>query len=269
MWLTTRSYRAGDEARVVALWNQSYRGYAGLATRTAEYWRWSILRRPGMSEDDILLIESGELLVGYAALWTGGTVLELAVEPDLPAASRRSITRQLLSRLESRARVRKWDSVELMLPACDGLIHRTLRSAGYVVDDGPTFIIRLLNPRALLLSLTAARRARLVALRGQSLLMTLSAGDDPFLLQHRLAVRFGDSIDVCNLGDEDSVSADAELQLSLAALVELVFSGASARRMLEVSELRIIPDKAAAIVLPFLAALAVDAPWYTPHSDTF
>ena len=55
------------------------------------------------------------------------------------------------------------------------------------------------------------------------------------------------------------MSADAELQLSLAALVELVFSGASARRMLEVSELRIIPDKAAAKVLPFLAALAIDA----------
>jgi hypothetical protein len=39
--------------------------------------------------------------------------------------------------------------------------------------------------------------------------------------------------------------------------------------MLEVSELRIIPDKAAAKVLPFLAALAIDAPWYTPRSDTF
>jgi|HubBroStandDraft_6_1064221.scaffolds.fasta_scaffold187282_3 hypothetical protein len=269
MWLTTRSYRAGDEARVVALWNHSYQGYAGLATRTAEYWRWSILRRPDMSEDDILLVESGQLLVGYAALWSGGTVLELAVEPDLPAASRRSITRQLLSQLESRARLRKWDSVELLLPACDRLIDRTLRSAGYAVDDGPTFIIRLLNPRALLLSLTAARQARFAALRGQSLLMTLSPGDDPFLLQHRLAVRFGDSIEVCNLGEKDSMSADAELQLSLAALVELVFSGASARRMLEGGELRIIPDQAAANVLPFLAALAVDAPWYTPRSDTF
>jgi len=269
MRLTMRSYRAGDEVRVVALWNQSYTRYAGVATRTVEYWRWSILGRPGMSEDDIFLIESGERLVGYAALWTGGKVLELAVNSDLSAPSRRCVTRQLLSGLEARARAREWDSVELVLPASDRLIDRTLRSAGYAVYGTPTTIVRLLNPEVLLRSLTAARAARLVPLRGQKLLVTLSAGDDPFLLQHRLCVRFGDSIDVRNVGDEEGSSADAELQLSLAGLAELVFCGAGARQLLEAGELRVDPHAATAKVLVFLAALAVDAPWYTPVSEEF
>jgi len=269
MRLMLRSYRAGDEARVVALWNRSYACYAGLATRTVEYWRWSILGRPGMSADDILLVESGEHLLGYAALWTGGKVLELAVDPDESAPLRRGVTRELLSGLEGRARAREWDSIDLLQPASDHLIDRTLRSAGYAVENGPVAIVRLLNPKALLLALTAARKARLLPLRGWSVIVILSAADDPFLLQHRLCVRFGDSIDVRDLGESQSASADAELHVSLAGLAELVFCGARARRLLEAGELDIAPDAAITKVLAFLAALAVESPWYTPLSDVF
>ena len=35
--LAMRSYRAGDEMRVVALWNHAYAHYAGLAARNNEH----------------------------------------------------------------------------------------------------------------------------------------------------------------------------------------------------------------------------------------
>ena len=54
---TLRSYRPGDEPQIVKLWNDHYAGYAGLSTRTVEYWRWSILERPGLSPQDVLLVE--------------------------------------------------------------------------------------------------------------------------------------------------------------------------------------------------------------------
>jgi hypothetical protein len=267
--LSVRSYRAGDDARLVALWNHSYAGYAGLAQRTVEYWRWTVLERPGMSQQDVLLVESAQGLLGYAALWTGGKVLELAVDPQLSPSTRRDVTRRLLSVLEARVRDQQQDSIELMLPTCDRLLDLTLRSAGYGVDDGSATIVRLLNPEALLSTLTAARAARLMPLRGWKLLMTLGAGDDPFLLQHRLYVQFDDSIGVRTVGEHETPDADAGVQLTLAALAELVFCGASVRRLLETGDLRIEPQAAATRVVCLLDALAVEAPWYTPCSEMF
>jgi hypothetical protein len=63
-----RNYRPGDDARLVAVWNDSHADYAGLATRTVEYWRWNILSRPGMNADDVLLLEADGKILGYAAL---------------------------------------------------------------------------------------------------------------------------------------------------------------------------------------------------------
>ncbi len=267
--LLTRSYRPGDETRLVRLWNDSYAHYAGIATRTVEYWRWSILARPGMSQQDILLIEAHDHLLGYAVLWTEGKVLEMAVDPALAAASRSSVALRLLRAIEERARTRDCDSIELLLPACDRIVDRTLRAAGYAVEDGPALIVRVLNPLGLLRALTAGRAARLRRLRGWQLLIRLNAGDDPFLLQHRLRVRFGESIDIDDISGRAATAADAELQLSLAALAELLFCGSSPRRLLEAADLRVEPHAATSRALEFLGALAVEAHWYTPLADSF
>jgi hypothetical protein len=223
-----------------------------------------------MVGEDILLIESDGRLVGYAAPWSAGRVLEVAVDPELDAMARRLVAWQLLEGLEAHARARAWDSIELMLPSCDRLIDRTLRAAGYAVEGGPTMIVRVLNPEALLRTVCTARAARLASLDGWKLLLTLSAGDDPFLLQHRLYLEFGSTIAVRAVGDEERPpQGDAQLQLCLASLAELIFCRADARAMHEAGELRIEPPPAAAPAMLFLEALAVDAPWYTPWSDTF
>ena len=51
-----RAYRAGDEGPIVELSNRSLAPYAGWMQRTVEYWQWSILRRPGVSPADVLVV---------------------------------------------------------------------------------------------------------------------------------------------------------------------------------------------------------------------
>ena len=266
---TIRAYRAGDEAQVVALWNASYAPYAGLATRTIEDWRWAILARPGVDSEDIFLVEFDARLVGYAALWTGGKVLEFAVDPALRRAERRQVTERLLEGLEARTRERNWDSVDLMLPVCDRVIDRALRAAGYATGDGPAVIVRVLNPAQLVGRLLAARAERLWALRGQTWLIKLTAGDDPILLQRRLLLRLADPPEVVPIADEDAPSADAAIELTVAALAELVFCGSDAHEMLAAGRLRVEPPNRAEQACQLTAALAVETPWYTPWSDTF
>lgn len=143
-----RNYRPGDEPNLVAVWNESYAGYAGLATHTVEYWRWSILSRPGMSADDVLVLEADGEVLGYAALWTRGTVLDFVVDPGQRPRARRAMIRQLLSALEERARQRGWDSIDFSLPASDRLTDKTLRAAAYRVERNSCFMVKVLNPQA-------------------------------------------------------------------------------------------------------------------------
>lgn len=265
-----RAYRAGDEAQVVALWNASYAPYAGLATHTIEDWCWAVLTRPGMDSQDIFLVESDDArLIGYAALWTGGNVLEFAVDPALRRAERRRVTERLLWVLEARTRERNWGSVDLMLPVCDRVIDGALRAAGYATLEGPAVIVRVLNPAQLVGRLLAARAERLGALRGQTWLMKLTAGDDPILLQRRLLLRLADPPEVAPVADEDAPSADAAIELTAAALAELVFCGSDPREMLAAGRLRVEPPGREAQACQLTAALAVETPWYVPWSDTF
>jgi hypothetical protein len=264
-----RNYRPGDDARLVAVWNDSHADYAGLATRTVEYWRWNILSRPGMNADDVLLLEADGKILGYAALWTHGTVLDFVVDPRQRPRVRRAMIGLLVSALEERACARGWDSIEFLLPASDRLIDKTLRAAAYIADAGPCFMVRLLNPQALLLQLLRRRQERLSALSGKAFLFTLTRGDDPFLLQSRLLIRTGEATKVENVSDEIERTADCRVQLSIGTLTELIFCRATAESLLKNSLVTVDPPSRQAEICELLDLLALDARWYTPRSDSF
>jgi hypothetical protein len=266
---TVRNYRPGDAPSLVAVWNDSHAGYAGLVTRSVEYWCWSILCRPGMSADDVLLLEADGKVLGYAALWTRGTVLDFVVDPGQRPRARRAMIRQLLDALEARARERGWDSIDFLLPASDRLMDKTLRAAAYLVEPGPCFMAKVLNPQALLLQLMRGREKSWSAFSGQSLLVTLAPGNEPFLLQSRLLIRIGDSIGVEDVSDANDQRADCTVQLSISALAELIFCGVTAEDMLQNSRLTIDPPSRHAEVCRLLSALALEPRWYTPRSDEF
>jgi ribosomal protein S18 acetylase RimI-like enzyme len=264
-----RNYRPGDEPNLVAVWNESYAGYAGLATHTVEYWRWSILSRPGMSADDVLVLETDGEVLGYAALWTRGTVLDFVVDPGQRPRARRAMIRQLLSALEERARQRGWDSIDFSLPASDRLTDKTLRAAAYRVERNSCFMVKVLNPQALLLQLMRNREKSLAALSGKSFLVTLTPGDDPLLLQTRLFIRIGQIIAVENVSDSTDRRADCNVQLSICALAEMIFCRATPQDMLRNSLISVDPPSRQMEVCRLLSSLSLDSRWHTPHSDTF
>ncbi len=264
-----RNYRPGDAPSLVAVWNDSYAGYAGLATRSVEYWCWNVLARPGMSAEDILLLEAEGQVLGYAALWTRGTVLDFVVDPGQPPRARRAMIRQLLSALEEKARQHGWDSIDFVLPATDRLMDKTLRAAAYLVEPGPCFMVRLLNPQALLLQLMRSPERSLSALSGKSFLVALTPGNDPFLLQTRLFIRIGETVAVEDVSDTADRRADCAVQLSIGALAELIFCRAIAKDMLRNSLITIDPPSMHAEVCGLLSSLTLTSRWHTPRSDAF
>jgi ribosomal protein S18 acetylase RimI-like enzyme len=125
-----RAYRTGDEGPIVELSNRSLALYAGWMQRTVEYWQWSILRRPGVSPADVLVLESDGRIVGYAALMQDGKVLDFSVAADQRRRKRRAFVKQLIRALEDNARERGCDLLTFALPASDQVVDTALRDAG-------------------------------------------------------------------------------------------------------------------------------------------
>ncbi len=266
-----RAYQAGDEGPIVELSNRSLAPHAGWVTRTVEYWRWSILTRPDVHSSDILLLESGGQIVGYAALSQDGSVLELFVDPDRPKRDRRAFTCELVAALEDHARARRCDVLTFSSPASDRVIDRALRSSGYVVEPGHCFSLGILNPQLLLQQLLAARQSRLASLRSSTFIFELTPGQYPFLLNSRLGVQLNPSPRVVDLGNVEvgGHAGDCVIQMDLCALTELIFCRVPAGLLLRQSRLRIQPDTCVVDACKLLEALVIDAEWHVPKSDGF
>jgi ribosomal protein S18 acetylase RimI-like enzyme len=264
-----RAYRPGDEVSIVELSNRSLAPYAGWVARTVDYWRWSMLARPGVDPTDILLLESGGKIVGYAALHRDGSVLDFFVDPDQPARKRRAFVRQLVSELEDHARARECDMLTFWEPASDRVIDKVLRKAGYVVERSQYLSLGILNPLSLLQQLLLARQSRLASLRSGPLILELTPGQYPFLLNSRLLIQLDPIPRVEDISTTGEYPDHCIVRMDLCALTELIFCRVRADSLLEQGRLAIEPQAKVGAACELLDALAIEAPWHVPKSDGF
>jgi len=267
--IRVRTFRSADTLPLVELANRCLAPYAGWVPRTAEYWLWTTLARPGVDAADVLVLEDDAEIVGYTALWGEGRVLDFVVDPDQPPRKRRALARQLIDAAEQRAQERGFDMLQFTLPISDQLVDTALRNSGYVVKQSEFFILGLLNPQALLQALANLRAARLTSLRIRSFVFELSPGQGPLLLTNRLILNLDPSLRVEDISDAAEYSTHCVIRIEVGSLAELIFCGRSIDSLLRQSQLQITPAAALADARTLLGALVVDTPWYIPASDRF
>lgn len=264
-----RAYRAGDEGQIVELSNQSLAAYAGWMPRTVEYWRWSILTRPGVCPADVLVLESDGRIVGYTAFLQDGTVLDFSVATDQRRGKRRACIEQLIGALENSARARGCDLLTFSLPACDLLTDETLRKAGYVVEQGQYLSLGILDPLPLLREVLGARRARIPAADPDTFTLELLPGRNPVMLTSRLLVRLHPDIQVDDISQDTEYPRRCLIRLDLCALTELMFCRVPVSTLRCQSRLEITPAASVAAACRLLDALVIETPWHVPYCDGF
>lgn len=77
---TARTYKQGDEAALVTLFNIEQADLVGFTPRTVEYWRWCCLKRPDVNEKSILIVEKENKTVGYVVVGKSGNIWELCYD---------------------------------------------------------------------------------------------------------------------------------------------------------------------------------------------
>jgi hypothetical protein len=266
---SVRAYRTGDEGPIVELSNRSLAPYAGWMQRTVEYWQWSILRRPGVSPADVLVLESDGRIVGYAAVLQDGKVLDFSVAVDQRRRKRRAFVKQLIRALEDNARARGCDLLTFSLPASDRVVDTALRDAGYVVEQNQYFSLGILDPRSLLQQLLSARRPQLSSTTPGVFTLELTPGDYPVLRASRLLIRIDPDVSVDNISQAFEFPCECLIRLDLCALTDLIFCRVPASVLLREARLVITPVASSEVACELLDALIIKSPWHVPYCDGF
>jgi len=266
---SVRAYRAGDEGPIVELSNRTLAPYAGWMPRTVEYWQWSILRRPGVTPADVLVLESDGRIVGYAAVLQDGKVLDFSVATDQRRRKRRGFVKQLVRAVEDSARARGCELLTFSLPASDQVIDTALRDAGYIVEQNQYFSLGILDPRSLLLQLLSARRPQLPSTAPGAFTLELTPGNYPVLRASRLLIRVHPDVCVEDISQAFEYPGECLIRLDLCALTELIFCRIPVRTLLAESRLVVTPARALEAACKLLDVLVVETPWHVPYCDGF
>jgi len=266
---SVRPYRTGDEGPIVELSNRALAPYAGWTPRTAEYWQWSILGRPGVTPADVLVLESNGRIVGYAAVLQDGKVLDFSVAIDQRPRKRRAFVKQLIRALEDSARARGCDLLTFSLPASDRVIDTALRDAGYIVEQNQYLSLGILDPRALLLQLLSLRRLRMPSPSPGTFTLELTPGNYPVLRASRLLIRLNPPLCVDDISQAFEYPAECLIRLDLCALTELIFCRVPVSTLLSDSRLAITPAAGIEAACKLLDALVIETPWHVPYCDGF
>ena len=264
-----RTFRPGDASQCLQLWNLSYGEYAGLVKRTLDDWKWAIVDRPQFEDEDFVVLEGRNGIAAYGVLLSDGSILELAVDPQLSRRKRRVAFSTLLDALEQRARDRGMNFINCSLPTTDRLLDSILQGKGYVMEPADTLSLGIVNPKELLSLLLEHHRARLPGDWFRTFMLKLTPGDYPYLAQSQLWVSTGQVITV----DDQSPCPQRDPQIviccDLCLLTELIFRRTTFDESIRTARLHVEPSHRVADAARLFNALAIDAPWYTAPSHAF
>jgi GNAT superfamily N-acetyltransferase len=262
---SVRAFRPGDEEVIASMFNRTHAHLGGFVPRTAEYWRWAVLERPGVQPAGIHLAESssGEPL-GFAVLGPGVTALGLVVDSSLPARRRARVAEALVAALEQGARQRGYDMLCFSLPGSDRVLGRVLARHGYRGEHPEALQLVFVDVVAYLNDMLHHRAASLPRdLR--TLLLVLSPGQYRFRPHATVLLKL-DQVSVA-VANPPADAADCTISTDMSTLAEMLFGRLEIREAVARKRLDIRPAPLAEAAVALLQALAIRAPWYSPPPD--
>jgi GNAT superfamily N-acetyltransferase len=266
--LQVRPYRNGDLADLLRIWNAAYAPYAGYVPRTPAYWEWAIRQRPGVEDEDILVLERQQPL-GYGVVGPPGRVLEFAVDPRAKGRSRRVLTSRLVAALEQRARHRGYNAIHFRVPDGDEAQRAVLRSRTYIADRAEHLQWVLMDLVALVETMLQHRRGSIPPDWQHSFHIILERGNYEFAPHGDLLIEV--SRETWTVGPADhrnpATGAATVVRMSLPTLADIILQRTELSEALAAGRVTVDPGWATAEVEVLLSLISVRRPWFSPFAD--
>jgi ribosomal protein S18 acetylase RimI-like enzyme len=263
--LKIRKFCEEDALALVTLWNNAHREYGGYVPRTASYWNWCILSRPGVLFDDILVSYEGSTILGYGVIDLKGYVLELAIEPTLPIRRRKEIAAMLCDALEKRARAKGIPAIYMYVPSGDQAVCEVLRASEYGEASGGFSNMMIVNPVKLIQRVLEYRRKSIPQGWERTFLLEFSNGHYRFNPFPKVYVQIRNELTVTPVTTDQS--ADCRINLSLSVFAELIFNRLTFQSAITSGEIAVAPRSEVYGAQQLLSLVTLRGPLYSPFAD--
>jgi len=274
--LKIKTYKEGDEAELVDLFNERFKHFIGHLPKTVNFWRWCYLERPDVSPEGIFIAERANRFVGYAVVGIPKGGMHLArlydycfLEGDKAAAL--GLMRHCISFAMKNKALGiifipcKQDEIALELSRRLGFISRPNKYhvLTYPINDFKFYekIFDVLN----------SQTEKLPSCRNtlEDLNSNLVIRLKPFKKTHysyrsfTVQIRSGKF----NLRSEETETFDAIVECDTTTFVRLLFGTIRLTKALIMRRIRISPLRKLPLVFKIFSRLSVPYPVYIPYGD--
>ena len=250
-----RTFRDGDEDKIVGLFNEVYGGYGGFVPRTVGYWRWCCLERPDVKRDGIFLAFDDERLCGYIVAGSSGNVWEFCAADD-------EVAKVLLAAALSYLEKVGISSVNVNVPR-DSSIAGALVEAGFGEIPADAMFMTTLNPQVLVAALVASQKEKFADKFNEEFGVRLR--DAP----HGVGTEFSIVIhgETVESAEGFPSKSSVVIELGFMDFLSVLFGLSSASRLFLAGKMRVKPLWRLGAVLRFLSAVHFRSSWFFPLSD--
>ena len=255
---STRTFKKGDEASIVQLFNSAFKEYAGFVPRTSQYWIWCCLQRPDGTEEGITVVSMGEKIVGYAVAGKSGNIWEMCYDPTCNGEI--VVTKLLAQALNYLERMGS-DSVLLNFPTKDAVVRKVCEKFNFAESSLEYMFVSVLD-FSRLISEVLKNAAEKQKVDGQFLFKLKNL---PSSLANNFCVeiRNGEVTVTEKTVDAPEVIVEADAS----TLVSCMLKGENIVKALATSRIRFYPLWKIGKVIKLFSLLQNSSPWFIPRAD--
>jgi len=250
-----RTFRDGDEIKIVQLFEKNYSNYGGYTLRSPEYWRWCCLQRPDMEKEGILIAldKKSKEIVGYAVVGKSGSLWELSYDPNNNGEELVSL---LLDKATAYLEQAGAASINFTAPQKDRIIQKVCKEHGFTVGKPPKMFLSVLNFQRLVSLLANNKADELTAKFNESILIELT--DAPFWINDTIFLQINpNGITV----DQKRRTPTIQLQTDCMTFSSLLFENTTPFNAFIHLKLKIKPLLKIMTMLKLLSNLRIGAEW--------
>jgi putative sterol carrier protein len=254
-----RTYKEGDEAEFVSLFNQAYNRYAGFVPRTEDYWLWCCLDRPGVSPEGIIVVEEKHngKIVGYAVAGKSGNIWEFCVDQN---PDRKRVISMLFEGVSEYLRRVNAERIVLNIPSDDLMMQEVCAQQDFFELPPDQMFIGVTDFEALIVALTKNAKKKLTDFKQT---VTFELLDARPWVNPVFSMKIGAEIQVF----PEPISTDVYIKVSSDVLASILLGETYPSKAFLERKLRVIPLWKTSKALKFLGAIRMHNSWFYSLAD--
>jgi len=255
-----RSFRDGDEKKIVELFNDVYREYGGYVPRTVDYWRWCCLKRPDTRRDGIFLVfdeETGRL-EGYVVVGSSGNIWEFCCRPNYEDAAL-----LLLDRAVSYLKEMNVTSINVNVPEADETLNKACKKMGFAKVDRHKMFVSMLSFSKLFFILTQCKKDFLCKKFNEKICIVIK--DAPFWIEKAISISINDG--EVKVSEHLLKSPTIFVRTDVKTLSSIIFGVQDPWLALLSFKVHIKPFRKISKLINFFHSIRLDSSWFWPLSD--